>query len=246
MIAPNVLAYAAWHLRDSVLRALAPVGLWLALSGFGLGLMIHDNGVEAVRSGPLQPIALLAYTQGLSLALTLGALIFASGYVAQDRTKGHVRFLFSTPVVAWQFYGARFVIGLACFVAAMALIPLGFSWVLFPVPVAPVVASAAMYGLLLGGLSYLAGALTHRDGAVVIVVTLAASLLQPFTQRGELPGWLDALASALPPLHAADTIRTAWLAGDAAGTGDLLLVLGYALAMLVVSLLFIRRAPLVR
>lgn len=246
MIAPNVLAYAAWHLRDSLLRALAPIGLWLSLSGVGLAVMIRGSGIESLRSGPMVPVALQAYIQGLSLALTLGALVLASGYVAQDRAKGHVRFLFSTPVVAWQFYCARFVIGLICFVAATTLIPVGFSLSIFPVPIAPVAASAAMYGLLLGSLSFLAGALTHRDGAVVIVVTVAAGLLQPLAARDQLPGWLAAVASALPPLHAADGVRTAWFNGASPGTGDFLLVIGYALAMLVVSLLIIRRAPLVR
>lgn len=246
MIGPHVLAYAAWHLRDSLLRALAPIGLWLSLSGVGLGLMIRSSGLEAVRSGPLQIPATAAYQQGLTLALTLGALILASGYVAQDRAQGHVRFLFSAPVVAWQFYLARFVIGLVCFVAATALIPVGFSLLIFPVAVAPVVASAALYGLLLGALAYLAGALTRRDGAVVIGVTLLASVLQPFARTDQLPGWLDVIATALPPLKAADDVRTAWMSGAAPVTQDLVLALGYALAMLVVSLLIIRRAPLVR
>lgn len=246
MMGPHVLAYAGWHLRDSLLRALVPIALWLSLAGVGLGLMISGAGVEALRSGPLHTTALSAYQQGLTLAVTLGALILASGYVAQDRAQGHVRFLFSTPVVAWQFYLLRFVIGLVCFVAATVLIPVTFSLLVFPVPIAPVAASAALLGLLLGALSYLAGALTRRDGAVVIGVTLFASLLQPFARADELPGWLDAIATALPPLKAADDVRTAWMSGATPVTADLLLVLGYSLAMLAVSLLIIRRAPLVR
>lgn len=246
MIGPRVLAYAGWHLRDSLLRALAPIGLWLSLAGVGLGLMISGNGLASVRSGPLQEAATAAYQQGLTLAITLGALILASGYVAQDRAQGHVRFLFSAPVVAWEFYLLRFVIGLASFVAATALIPVGFSLLVFPVPVAPVAATAALFGLLLGALAHLAGALTRRDGAVVIGVTVLASVLQPLARADALPGWLDALATVLPPIKAADEVRIAWMSGAAPGAGDLVLVLGYALAMLVVSLLIIRRAPLVR
>jgi hypothetical protein len=159
-----------------------------------------------------------------------------------------VRFLFSAPVVAWRFYLARYLVGLALFVVAMVFVPLAFGVIVTPVPVWPVAAAAALFGLLIGSLALLAGALTRHDGAIVIGVTLVASLAQAMVRAPTVapPAWFRGLATALPPIDAAGQVRDAWMSGASADAGQLVHVLGYALAMLVAALLVIRRAPLVR
>lgn len=249
MSGANFFAYARWHARDASFRAVTPMLLFIAIAGLPIWSVFGRSGIEAIRApGELHQNVAQLYSQMMTLAMTLGALLVASGFVALDREKGHVRFLFSTPVVAWQFYLQRYLIGVAAFVACYSLVPLGFGWLVFPVPVAAVVASTALYAFLLGSLAMLAGAITRHDGGVVIGVTLVGSILQALVRTAEdgLPAWMFWLSKVLPPIDTADQLRTAWLTGTSYATSDLTLVLGWSLAMLVVGLFTIKRAPLVR
>lgn len=247
MSAANLLAYTRWHARDAVLRALVPAALFLVTAGIPLWLMARSYGMDAIRGGgPAHRQALETYMGALPLVILLSGLMVGAGFVSTDRERGHVRFLFATPVVAWQYYLLRFAVGLLLFTTAVSLVPLGFSVVFFAVDVLPVVLAAATFALLLGSLSMLAGAITRRDGAVVIVVTLGAALFQQAARTGDAPRWMELLAAALPPVNSASRLQEAWFKDQAIDTGDLSLVLGYALAMLVTALFTIRRAPLVR
>lgn len=247
MTGANLLAYARWHARDALPRALVPAGLFAVIAGMPLALMVRALGLEGIRaSADAREQALLVYTGTLPQMILLGALLVGSGFVALDRERGHVRFLFATPVVAWQYYLLRFLVGIALFTAATSLIPVAFGLLLFRVPVLPVLLTAGTYAFLLGSLAMLAGAFTRRDGLVVIGVTLASLMFQALSRSGDAPRWLGVVAAVLPPVDTADRLRAAWFQGDPAATGDVTLVLGYALAMLVTALYTIHRAPLVR
>lgn len=247
MIGANLLAYSRWHARDAIARALVPAGLFVVIAGMPLALMVRALGLEAIRSTTeARDQALMVYTGSLPQMILLGALLVGSGYVALDRERGHVRFLFSAPVVAWQYYLLRFLVGITLFTAATTLIPVGFGLVFFRVPLLPVLLTAGTYALLIGSLAMLAGAFTRRDGLVVIAVTLASLMFQGLSRSGDAPRWMELVAAALPPIGAADRLRSAWFQGDPAATGDVTLVLGYTLAMLITALYTIHRAPLVR
>ncbi len=249
MSVANLIAYTRWHVRDAAVRAAAAPMLVLVLAGIPIWSLARNTGLEAIRAaGRTHDEVAMIYQNVLTLAMTLGALLVASGFVAMDREKGHVRFLFSTPVVAWQFYLQRYLVGLVAFVGGYALVPVLFSWIVFPVGIVPVIASATLYALLIGSLAMLAGAITRRDGLVVIVVTLFGSLLQSIARNApaQLPDWMRWVAGSLPPIDTADQIRGAWLAGRAFDHGDLTFVVGYAVAMLVTALFTIHRTSLVR
>lgn len=243
----GLAAYLRWHLRDAALRAFAPVIIAFGLLGIPILTMAQASGWAALRAdGDAQRGLLAGYAQLVPTVITLGALLVASGFVAADRDRGYVRFLFSAPVVPWRYYLQRFVVGLTAFVAACALVPIGFGLMITARPVAPVLASAALYGYLIGALAMLAGALTRRDGAVVLGIVMLSSILQPLAAQAELAGWVEFLAAILPPLGPADAVRGAVLAGRAVDRPALVHVLGYATGMLVSALVLIRRAPLVR
>ncbi len=248
MSAPSpLLAYAPWQARYALLRAAAPLGLFMLLGGIPLWGIISGVGLEAVRQpGEAQSAAMLAYGQMMTLSMTLGALISVSGLVALDRERQYFRFLFSQPVVPWQYYLQQFVISAVLFAAAMALIPMGFGMLVIDVPVLPVVQSAFLYVVLFGSLALLCGALLNKDGLVFIAVLIFAVTLQQAEAAGALPGWLAAFANALPPFVAAQDVRAQWLAGQAAETGALIRVLLYSLGMLAAALFIVRRAPLAR
>lgn len=244
-----LLAYTRWHARDASVRALSAPLLFVLMAGIPIWSIAGNVGMEGIRSpGSTHDSVALLYNNIVTLAMTLGSLLVANGFVADDREKGHVRFLFSAPIVAWRFYLQRYLVGAIGFVACYALVPVLFSWIVFPVAVLPVVASAALYALLIGSLALLAGAITRRDGLVVILVTLVGSLLQAIVRNtpAQVPDWMPWVAKALPPIDAADQLRTAWLGGLSFDPGDLTLVVGYALAMLVTALFTIHRTALVR
>ena len=247
MSGTSALAYVRWHAKDALPRAVAPLAIFLGVGGIPLWSLIGREGLDAARqAGRFQDALLQVYGQTMMLAMTLGALVLLSGLVALDRERGHVRFLFATPVVAWRHYLTRGMVGVALFATCFTLVPLGFGALVTPVPVLAVVWSALLFSLLYGSLALLVGAITRRDGAVVIVTVVLGTILQQLAKAEQLPAWGVFLARLLPPFVVAGDVRAAWLAERAAEGGDLLLVVAYSLGMLVASLFVIHRAPLVR
>jgi hypothetical protein len=247
MTGTSPLAYLRWHARDSLLRSVVPLFLFTAIAVLPIRSLVTRSGMDAVRAdGQLQQNVLQIYSQTLTLAMTLGAVLLLSGFIAQDRERGHVRFLFAAPVVPWQHYLMRALVAVAMFTALFVLIPLGFSWLVVPVEIVGVLKSALLFAALYGGLAMLCGALVNKDGALFIVLVVATTILQQL-EKGELLGHtLAVVARALPPLVLADSVRSRWLAGSAPVSADLLHVGLYAVALYVVALVVIRRTPLAR
>ena len=132
------------------------------------------------------------------------------------------------------------------FVACTTVIPIAFSAILVSVPIMAVAQTAALYALLFGALALLCSALVNRDGPLLILVLILASTLQGLDRAEQLGRALGVVADLLPPIVAANAVRAEWLAGRAADAGELWLVIGYAVAMLVATALLIHRRPLVR
>lgn len=247
MTGTGSLAYLRWHLRDSVPRAVAPVVIFLGVGGLPLWSLIGRQGLDAARTaGRFQDSLLQVYGQTMTLAMTLGALVVVSGIVSVDRERGHVRFLFAAPVSAWRHYLVRSIAGVTLFATAFLAVPIGFGAVVTPVPVLPVLQGALLLAFIYGSLTLLAGAITAKDGPVAIVLVVLSTVLQQLAKAEQLPRWAEVVAGFLPPLVLAGEVRGTWLAGADAAGGDLLLVLGYSLGMLVTALVVIHRAPLVR
>ncbi len=247
MSGTSPLAYLRWHARDALLRCLAPLLIFGAIAGLPIRSLADRFGLAEIRAdGELQRSVLQIYTQTLTLSMTLGAVLLLSGFVAQDRDRGHVRFLFAAPVSPWQHYAMRALVSGLMFVAAFGTIPLLFSWLVIPVPLAGVLQSAALYAALYGGLAMLAGALVNRDGVIFILVVGTSTILQQLDKGEMLSRPLAGLARVLPPLVLADGVRSKLLDGQAPAAADLLHLLLYTLAMFALAFLVIRRAPLAR
>ena len=242
-----LLAYLPWHARDAVVRALVPPLLFFVIVGGPLYAFRQANPhLTYDDGGSGAAFALNIYVSFVQMAMTLGAIAMMNQLVALDRERQFVRFLFPQPVVPWQFYLQRYLVSLVLFVAVFASIPLLYSWWVSPVPLVPALQSAALYGLLFGGLSILCGALVQRDGVALIGVLIASTVLQQIAATDGAPGAVTFFSRILPPFRMAGGIRAEWLAGAPVETGDLLHVLGYAVAMLTVGLVVVKRFPLVR
>lgn len=239
--------YARWQLRDALARALMPLVIFAGIAGIPLWSLVHQHTLAVMRApGPLQQGAIQIYGNVMELSMTLGAFVLVSGLISADRTKQHFRFLFSRPVSPWRFYLQQFAISIVLFAACFSLIPVGFGLIFSPVPIVAVVMSAALYALIYGALALLCGALVNKDGALLIGVAVVSTVLQQLERTDALPPWASALADALPPLATAAGLRARWLAERAIETGDLLLVVLYALGMLAAAFILIRRSPLAR
>lgn len=243
----GLLGYARFQARDALPRALAPLALFVGLGGIPLWTMTRQLGLAASRENErFAVMSEQAYLQVGGMAMTLGAIVMMSGLASLDRERGHFRFLFAQPVAPWRYYLQHFVVSALLFVGCYAIIPLGFGAIFHAVPLAPALLSAGLYVLLYGALGLLCTAIWNRDGIPFILVLVVARTLQQVARTELLPGWLEGVAHALPPLEAADRVRTAWMAERALEGNDLVLVLGYALGMLASALLLIRAKPLAR
>ena len=246
-LAGPLTAYAKFQFRDGLWRATVPVLIFLGIGGIPIWSLASQRSLAAMRQGgEAQAMVVAIYTQTMSLSMTLGALMLVSGFVALDRERQHFRFLFSTPVEPWRYYLQQYAISALLFVAIFSLVPLGFGLVVTSVPIVAVTKSAALYALLFGSLALLCGALVNRDGVVLIVTLVGGTVLQRLAEAEMLPRLAAGVARALPPFIVADDVRSRWLAGGALEGNGVALVIAYSLAMLVVALWLIRRAPLAR
>ncbi len=241
-----LFAYLPWHARDSLMRALSPAILALAVIGIPIYAFLGASKTLSANDPRGADIALNIYNSGIPLALVLGSIILMNQVVALDREKQHFRFTLAHPVAAWEFYLQRFIVALILFVAASALIPLVFSALVLPVEVLGLVKAAALYGLLLGALAMLCGALFTKDGLALIVVFIVTNTLQDLRKADVLASWLEPLPRALPPLALLADVRGRWLHGTPVDSGDVLHIVAYGVGMLAISLFLVKRLPLAR
>jgi hypothetical protein len=241
-----LLAYLPWHARDSVVKAISPLVIFLAIAGIPLGVFTASTGVPLFGGDErVAAMALSIWPQATGLAITIGAILVMSQVISLDREKQHVRFLFAHPVSPVAFYVQRFVVGVVMLVLAFAPVPLLFSRIV-EVPILATFYALLLQSLLIGGLCTLASVLTQRDGAWVIGVYLVSNVVQGISGGGGAPKWLETLAWALPPVQQANGFASAWLNGRTVAPEELVLVVGYSLGMIATAFFLLRRAPHVR
>ena len=241
-----LFAYIPWHARDAILRALTPVFLALAVIGIPIYAFLGASDKLSASDPGGADIAMNIYNSGIPLALVLGGIILMNQVVALDREKQHFRFTLAHPVAAWEFYLQRFIVALLLFVAASALIPIVFTALVLPVSVLGLVKAAALYGLLLGALAMLCGALFSKDGLVLIITFAVSSTMQDLRKADVLASWLKPVANSLPPVQLLAELRQSWLDGVPVESSDVLFVISYGVGMLAVALYLVKRLPFAR
>lgn len=247
MTRATILAYLPWQGREALRYALGPVLLFAVLTG--LPLWALSSKVEAFEfdtNPQAREFALQAFQGNASLTILLGSLLIMTRTIGWDRERQYVRFLFAQPVMPWAFYLQRFVVGLLLFTGVYAVVPVGFSQLVLPVPLLGTLLAVLVTGLLIGSLAMLCSAITQRDGIPIIVTVIGAGLLGQLERAEALPTWAEWLWHLLPPISKAGALRDAWLAGREVPLEHLPLVLGYSVGMIVAALIIIKRAPLVR
>ena len=245
----GMLRYARYQAGDFLLqKASVPAILALFIGGLTVYLASHRS-VPIDWSAPLgADNARAVLKQALDLFVPLAAFLAVNGISSGDRQRGYVRFLFAKPIVVpayyvqtWLVYGGM----LALLAGALTMLLQLFTTAL---PVGGAMAAAALTWILLGGLGFMLSTLTRRDGALVILVWMLASLLRAaaaMQPESPLPSWMLPVVKLLPPADRLDAVRTALYGVHAVDTAAVLHVVAYGLSCLAVGTFVLRRRSLI-
>ena len=190
----NLRRYALWQIRDFVRDR----GIALLLVGFLIGFTMVGPVRAMGRSidAGLARNLLIAILAQLSFIL---AFITLNGIISTDRKMGYFRFLFSKPVSIPAYYTQLFIVYLAGFLAAIAILLGAFSIFAHPVsPFGPLLYCALVY-LSLGGIAFLISSLFRHDWPILAAIFLGSAILHSMWQYHE--GWRRLVLSVLPPVY---------------------------------------------
>ena len=231
----QISAYAPWQLWDFALDR----GVALLFVGGLTGLSALWPGYISMR-GQLEPerIAATLLEIAVTQQISILAVIAASGIVANDRTGGYFRFLFSKPVRMPAYYALQFLITLVGLLL-VTLILLGAFWIFFGwvSPMVPMVMTIVTY-IALGGTIFFFSTFTRLDWGMLVILW-GASALARMAAAGR--DWYDVARWVLPPTHQIDKLRGALFAGTEIDVGGTAWLVGYGLAFFLAGLVVLHR-----
>ena len=236
----RLVRYAPWQLRDYLRER----GLSTLVLGALILLVPPALGGPAAR--PAAPAFFAASIGNFGL---LGVIFALNGLSSTDRQRGYFRFLFSKPVSVPRFYAQDAAVRLVGLLAvSLALCTAFAALTATPLPLWAL-AHVALTFVLVGGVGFLLGALTHHDGVALVGVLVLTALARA---GGALLGWLGSgpaealqfVARLLPPFHLLDPARDALAGGTAPAAGVLVAILSYGLGCFAAGLLVLRHRPL--
>jgi hypothetical protein len=247
--------YGLWQLRDyfidrglptlivCVLFGYLTVAPLLAMSKRHLAtmppkLIAKYGGFEGARAVLLHDVNEQFLRTFLGVVVYIGALFATNGIVADDRKKGHYRFLFSKPVSPSRYYGQSFVVNWAGFVAVAGGMALIFGALVAPMPATPLMYVVALMFLMYAGIAFALSAAARWDWLSLVAMTVFASFM--WGRFGESTSVLAKLLYLLPPLHRTSEIYDAVARGTPVNTSLLAWFAGYGVACYLIGLVVLR------
>lgn len=247
MMLRPLLAYAPWQLREVAVRALSPALIFAVLAFFPLMVASKASGGMGGDPAGQQQLGVEIFRSIGGLSVLIGGLLVMNGSIATDRDKQHLRFLFAHPVSPIAFYVQRFVVATAAIVGVFTVVPVVYSALVVEVPVFGAAQAMLLACVLYGAIAMFAGAVTAKDGALVIGIFLVASVLQQVAVHPNAPDWVVTGAALLPPVDAVSEHTRRFLGSPPRGTPMPLWGIGlWAAGLVTASLALIRRTPMVR
>lgn len=243
MARANLRTYALWQVADYVTQR----GILSFIIGFMVGAPVRYmvNGYRSTGADP-ERIQSAANQIAAGAAATLGVLIVLLAVqrsISGDRTDGYYRFYFSKPVRVWEFYLQRYVafgVGLLAMVGLLLLIGLATG---VPVHLGGAISYFLILYISFGGIGFLCSAITRYDWSVLSVIWFGALLVRTMYAR-QTTGWRHALAAVLPHAERMDSVRSALFDGIAPDPHDVMWLVGYGLACILLGLVIAQRRPL--
>ncbi|MGI8871457.1 MAG: ABC transporter permease [Candidatus Limnocylindria bacterium] len=174
--------------------------------------------------------------------------------VTMARDEGVLKRVRGTPLPAWAFLAGRVLH--AILIAALLVMIISafgailyqvrFPWERLPAVVATLAVGAATFSSL--GLA-LTGVIPNGDAAPAVVNATILPLefiSNIFIDMRQAPGWLNSVSEIFPVRHFADAMLALWnptTAGSGSAPGDLLVIVGWGVAGLLLALRFFSWEP---
>ena len=247
--------YGLWQMRDYLMDRGSPTLIVSVLFGYltvapmlmgykrNLAmlppkLIAKYGGMDGARAVLMHDVNEMFLRTFLGVVVFLGALFAMNGIVADDRKKGHYRFLFAKPVSPSRYYGQAFVIHWAGFVAVGCLMALIYGAFASSILTLPFVYVLALMFLMYAGIAFALSAAARWDWLSLVTMTVLASYM--WGRFGESTSVLAKLLYLLPPLHRTSEIYEAIAKGDPVNLPLLLWFAGYGAVAYVAGLVVLR------
>lgn len=231
----QLTGYAPWQLWDFVFDR----GIALLLIGSLMGASVLWPGYIALSGQtPPEEVPLKLLAIATAQMISVFAVVAASGIVANDRTGGYYRFLFSKPVRMPAYYALQFFVTLAG-ALLVTLILLAAFWLLvgWVTPRGPLVMMVVTF-VALGGPIFFFSTFTRFDWAMLVVLWGGSALARAIYGSRD---WYQAARWVLPPTHHIDKLRDALFAGTQVDAAGVAWLAGYGLAFFLAGLVVLHR-----
>jgi hypothetical protein len=236
--------YAPIQLMDYALERGAVTLVLGAVVGWAMAMPVaaalaQGNVGPAERSAILQQFFLSTF----GLYCWFATITAVNGIVSNDRQKGTFRFLFSKPISVLRYYAQAWVLHGIGVVIVISLLAGLFSAAVQPFFPPRLLIYMSVYYVLLGGIGFLASAITRRDAVAVVLVWLMSLVIHARIAVESGLGW-KVLNVLIPPSHKTTPLMIAILTGQPLDIGAVWWALGYGLACFVAGLAVIRFRPM--
>lgn len=241
------LAYLRYQLRDFLLlRALLPVGL-VVLVAYAMLKTTPATMDWSARGGGQRALAEM-FRMLASLFLPLAAFLGIARLVADDRSNGYFRLLFSKPVAIERFYVQAWLLHGMGLVALTGMLALWLQALTGPVPIFGAMAAMALTWVLVGGVGFLLSAATNHDALLLVLVFVVSTILQTITATSPVPvaAWVRQLSRAMMPMRQLDVVHGQLYAGLPVPWAETVHVLAYGGLAFMAGVIMLRRTSFAR
>jgi hypothetical protein len=236
----RLLRYSPYQLKDFAIERAITVVFLAAVNLIGPITTMHGLPPAVRAGGPNSPMAGQIIVIFGSLII-LAVLFSAMEIVSRARKNGFYRLILAKPVDPVWFYGQLFLVHLVGCVLLLASMAALFSLLAFPVAIADIALGTAIAFLLVGGVGFLISAFLNHD-SLILVALVALSLLGK-SYAVDKSGMWPAFANLLLPIDHLVALKPIIVGGSVA-TADVLWVVGYGFAALVLGLIAVRYSQL--
>lgn len=183
-----------------------------------------------------------------SVFIMMGSFLGIARIVADDRSNGYFRFLFSKPVSIERFYLQQWFLYGVGFVGVIGLLGYWLQAFTAPLPIPALMTVMGLTWILVGGVGFLISAVTNVDAVMLVVLYVTSTVLHSLK---DMPGspmwpWLRQVTRFALPTHKLDFIRDQLYAGAPMPWTHAYHVIGYGVIAVVLALVVLRRTSFAR
>lgn len=244
----RLTAYVKYQFQDFlVLRAALPTIL-VVMFGYMLWRSTSRSMGMDWTSPPGARFANEMFRNLAGVFIMMGSFLGVARIVADDRSNGYFRFLFSKPVSIERFYLQQWLLYGVGFVGVIGLLGFWFQSATTTLPVSAVMVVMGLTWILVGGVGFLLSALANSDAVALVVSYVTSMVLHSLKDTPGSPmwPWLKQVTRFTLPTHKLDYVRDQLYAGNAMPWTHASHVIAYGVIAVVLALVVLRRSSFAR